>query len=93
MCVAPDNYEHHKHVKWHISGEILPSKLFPSRNLLEGTGNDEISVIHSYNISCELAREVILIVELLPVYIGIWIFCFLQGMSNGALSDSKSMCQ
>lgn len=39
----------------------------PSSNLLEGAGDDKISMVHSNKISSKLTGEVILILELFPV--------------------------
>lgn len=57
----------------------------PSSNLLEGTGDDEISVVHGNKIGGELAREVVLLFKLLPVNIGIRVLCFLKCMGYGTL--------
>lgn len=57
----------------------------PSRDFLECTGDDEISVIHGNKVSCELAWEVVLAVKFVQVYVWVGIFGFLQGMGNGTL--------
>lgn len=62
--------------------------LSPSSNLLEGTGDDKISVVHGYKISCKLTRKVILVIQLLPVKIRIRVLCLLKCMSNGTLQSS-----
>lgn len=61
----------------------------PSSNFLESTCDDEICVVHGDKISRELAREVVLVVELLPVDIRIRVLGLLQSMSNGALYNNK----
>lgn len=60
----------------------------PSSDFLECTSNDEVGVIHGDKISCELRREMILLIEVLPVDIGVWVLGFLEGMSDGALCDA-----
>jgi heme/copper-type cytochrome/quinol oxidase subunit 4 len=52
---------------------------------LECTGDDEIGVVHGNKVSCELAREVVLAVEFVQVYVRVGVFGFLQGMSDGTL--------
>lgn len=41
--------------------------IIPSSNLLEGASDDKISMVHGNKISCELAREMVLVLQLLPV--------------------------
>lgn len=48
-----------------------------SSNLLECARDDEVSMVHGSQISCELARKVVLILKFLPVDIRIWVFCLL----------------
>jgi hypothetical protein len=57
----------------------------PSSNFLECTGDNEISVIHGDKVSGELAREVILAIKFVQVYVRVRVFGFLQGMGNGTL--------
>jgi hypothetical protein len=56
-----------------------------SSNLLEGTGDDEVGVVHGNQVSGELAREVVVVLELLPVEVRVRVLSFLKGMSNGTL--------
>lgn len=56
---------------------MCKGEISPSSNLLEGTGDDEVCVIHGYKISCKLAWEVVFVIQIFPVDVRIWIFCFL----------------
>jgi len=52
---------------------------------LEGTGDDEVSVVHSDQVSGELAREVVVVLKLLPVEVRVGVLSFLKSVGNGAL--------
>ena len=56
-----------------------------SSNLLEGTGDDEVSVVHSDQVSGELAREVVVVLKLLPVEVRVGVLSFLKSVGNGTL--------
>lgn len=56
-----------------------------SSNLLEGTGDNEVSVVHSNQVSGELAREVVVVLKLLPVEVRVRVLSFLKRMGNGTL--------
>ncbi|THU49631.1 hypothetical protein C4D60_Mb06t11570 [Musa balbisiana] len=59
--------------------------------LPHGASDDKVSMIHRNQISRELAREMILILELLPIDVRVRILRFLQCMGDGALhvKDNK----
>jgi hypothetical protein len=48
-----------------------------SSNLLEGTGDDKVSMVHGNQVSGELAREVVVILKLLPVEVRVRVLGFL----------------
>jgi hypothetical protein len=52
---------------------------------LECTGDDEVSVVHSNQVSGELAREVVVVLKLLPVEVRVGVLSFLKSVGNGAL--------
>lgn len=56
-----------------------------SGDLLEGTGDDEVGMVHCNQVSGELAREVVVILKLLPVEVGVRVLSFLKRMGNGTL--------
>lgn len=59
--------------------------ILPPGDFLVGAGDDEVSVIHGDQVGCELAWEVVLILELLPVYIRTRVFCFFQCVGDRTL--------
>lgn len=70
----------------------MPTRIcvfLPSGDFLEGTGDDEVGVIHGDKISGKLRGEMIFLIEVLPVDIRIRVFGFLEGMSDCALSDTQ----
>ena len=60
-----------------------------SSNLLEGTCNNEVSMVHSNQVSGELAREVVVVLKLLPVEVRVRVLSFLKGVGNGTLHIAR----
>lgn len=67
------------------SGVSVKKRILLSGNLLEGTGDDEVSMVHCNQVSCELAGEVVVILEFLPVKVRVGVLGFLECMGNGTL--------
>ena len=67
------------------SGVSVRKRILLSGNLLEGTGDDEVSMIHCNQVSCELAGEVVVILKFLPVKVRVGVLGFLKCMGNGTL--------
>lgn len=76
-----------------IRRNSLTIYVVPSGNFLEGTGDNEVGVVHGNEISGELAREVVLGVKLLPVDVRVGVLGLLQGMCNGALGHTQFVGQ
>jgi hypothetical protein len=65
--------------------KVCKRKILLSSNLLEGTCDDEVSMVHCNQVSCELAGEVIVILKLLPVKVGVGVLGFLKCMGDCTL--------
>jgi hypothetical protein len=52
---------------------------------LEGTGDDEVGMVHCNQVSSELAGEVVVILKFLPVKVRVGVLGFLKRMGNGTL--------
>lgn len=70
-------------------GVSVKKRILLSGNLLEGTGDDEVSMVHCDQVGCKLAGEVVVILKFLPVKVGVGILGFLECMSNGTLHMRK----
>lgn len=68
-------------------------KYLPSSYLLVCASDNEICIVHCNEISCKLAWEMVLVFIFPPVQVRIWIFCFLQSMSDVALFTNWSFEQ
>jgi len=62
-----------------------------SRNLLVCAGDDEICVVHCNKVNCKLTCEMVLVIIFSPVFIRIWILCFLQCVRNSTLHEIFSL--
>ena len=71
------------------SGVSVRKRILLSGNLLEGTGDDEVSMVHCNQVSCELAGEVVVILKFLPVKVRVGVLGFLECMGNCALKRKK----
>jgi hypothetical protein len=67
------------------SSVSMRKRILLSGNLLEGTGDDEVGMVHCNQVSCELAGEVVVILKFLPVKVRVGVLGFLKRMGNGTL--------
>jgi hypothetical protein len=59
------------------SGVSVRKRILLSSNLLEGTGDDEVSMVHCNQVSRELTGEVVVILKFLPVKVRVGVLGFL----------------
>ncbi len=74
-----------------LVGLVLSHPLVRTRDFLIRAGDDEIRLVHGYEIGGVLAGKMIVRLHVLPEQIGKQVLGFFQGMGDGALDDPHAV--